>query len=131
MTERLGYFATGRRKEAAARVGLLPGKGSIIINGRPWEKYFLRDTDRIIITQPLEVTNNLGKFDIKVKVRGGGLSAQAGAVRHGIAQALVLMDYALRPILRKGTFLTRDPRMKERKKYGQKGARKRFQWTKR
>ncbi len=122
---------TGRRKEAVARVRLVPGTGVITINGQPYEKYFLRETDRIIAKQPLITTNNITKFDIFANLRGGGLTGQAGALRHGIARALVELDPALREILRKQGFLTRDPRMKERKKYGQKGARKRFQWTKR
>lgn len=125
------YKATGRRKEAVARVELVPGKGKIMVNNQELNDYFIRETDRIIIKQPLETTNNLDKYDICIKVRGGGLAGQAGAVRHGISRALALADAILREPLRKGGFLTRDPRMKERKKYGRKGARKRFQWTKR
>ena len=125
------YKATGRRKEAIARVRLIPGSGKIVINKRELSAYFIRETDRIIIKQPLEVTNNLTKFDVYAVVRGGGLAGQAGAVRLGIARAISLADISLKDILRKSGFLTRDPRMKERKKYGRKGARKRFQWTKR
>jgi len=125
------YTAVGRRKEAVARIWLLPGSGNIIINEKPYDKYFIRETDQIIIKQPLEMTSTLSKYDIKANIRGGGLTGQAGAFRQGIARALILADPALRDVLRKQGFLTRDPRMKERKKYGQKGARKRFQWTKR
>lgn len=125
------YKTVGRRKEAVARVYLLPGTGNITVNGLPYEKYFIRETDRIIIKQPLEMTNNISKYDIIGNINGGGLSGQAGAFRHGIARALLLAEPALKESLRKYGFLTRDPRAKERKKYGQKGARKRFQWTKR
>lgn len=131
MNETVKYTAIGRRKEAIARVQLFPGKGNIVVNGRSSEKYFIRETDRIILKQPLAVTNNVNKFDIIANIRGGGLTGQAGALRHGISRALVLVDSAFKDLLRKQGFLTRDPRMKERKKYGQKGARKRFQWTKR
>lgn len=125
------YTATGRRKESVAKVWLMPGKGDIEVNERNWDKYFVRETDRIFIKQPLKATNNLDKFDCFAKVCGGGISGQAGALRHAISRALLKVDEALRPTLRKGGFLTRDPRMRERKKYGRKGARKRFQWTKR
>jgi len=125
------YSSVGRRKESVARVKLIPGKGQITINERPYEKYFLRETDRIIVKQPLEVTNNSNKYDILAHIRGGGLTGQAGALRHSISRALVLIDPSTKDLLRKLGYLTRDPRMKERKKYGQKGARKRFQWTKR
>lgn len=131
MNESLTYTAVGRRKEAIARVRLSPGAGVILVNKKPYDKYFSRETDRIIITQPLQVTNTANKYDIASNIRGGGLTGQAGALRHGISRALVLADPALHDLLRKQGFLTRDPRMKERKKYGQKGARKRFQWTKR
>jgi len=124
-------ISLGRRKESVARTRLIPGKGDIVINGRPYEKYFLRETDRIIIKQPLELTNNMAKYDVIANIRGGGLTGQAGALRHSIARALVSAQPELKDLLRKQGFLTRDPRMKERKKYGQKGARKRFQWTKR
>jgi len=125
------HTAVGRRKESVARVQLIPGKGDIRVNGRPIEKYFLRETDMIIVRQPLQITDSLGKFDVLANIRGGGLTGQAGALKLGIARALVSADPALKDMLRKHGFLTRDPRATERKKYGQKGARKRFQWTKR
>ena len=131
MVDTTKYAATGRRKEAVARVEMIPGKGKIMINKREFNDYFIRETDRIIITQPLEVSNNLNKYDIFAKVKGGGLTGQAGAVRLAIARALALVDSGLKDTLSKAQFLTRDPRTKERKKYGRKGARKRFQWTKR
>lgn len=131
MNETTKYTAVGRRKEAVARVWLFAGKGSIMVNEQPYEKYFNRETDRIIIQQPLHITNSLNKYDIIANIRGGGLAGQAGALRHGISRALVLAEPGTKDLLRKNGFLTRDPRMKERKKYGQKGARKRFQWTKR
>jgi small subunit ribosomal protein S9 len=131
MDQVVKYTAVGRRKESVARVWLLPGKGDIVINARPYEKYFLRETDRIILKQPLVITNNVNKYDILANIRGGGLTGQAGALRLGISRALILADPELKDLLRKNGFLTRDPRAKERKKYGQKGARKRFQWTKR
>ncbi len=125
------YTSVGRRKEAVARVQLLQGKGNILVNNMAFDKYFIRETDRIIIKQPLVLTNNLNKFDVIANINGGGLTGQAGALRLGIARALVLADAELKDSLRKQKYLTRDSRMKERKKYGQKGARKRFQWTKR
>jgi small subunit ribosomal protein S9 len=131
MNDIMKYTAVGRRKESVARVQLCPGKGIIVVNDKPYEQYFLRETDRIIIKQPLNMTNVLNKYDVIANINGGGLSGQAGALRHGISRALVLAQPELRDFLRKNGFLTRDPRMKERKKYGQKGARKRFQWTKR
>jgi len=132
MTEQaVKYSALGRRKESVARVNLIPGKGDIVVNSLPHEKYFIRETDRIIIKQPLQLTNNLTKYDVIANLTGGGLAGQAGALRLGISRALALADNSLRDILRKNGYLTRDPRAKERKKYGQKGARKRFQWTKR
>jgi small subunit ribosomal protein S9 len=131
MTEIQKIITVGRRKEAIARVFLLSGKGEIIVNERPYEKYFLRETDRIIVRQPLVATNNVTKYDIRANIRGGGLSGQAAALRHGISRALILAEPQVKELLRKQGFLTRDPRMKERKKFGQKGARKRFQWTKR
>jgi small subunit ribosomal protein S9 len=124
-------MAVGRRKESVARVQLLLGKGDILVNARPYERYFFRETDRIIVKQPLAVTNTLTKYDIIANISGGGLTGQAGALRHGISRALILAEPDLKDLLRKQGFLTRDPRAKERKKYGQKGARKRFQWTKR
>jgi small subunit ribosomal protein S9 len=131
MVETTKFTATGRRKEAVARIRLFPGKGQIIVNHKMLNEYFIRETDRIIIRQPLEMTNSMNKYDIYADVRGGGLAGQAGAVRLGIARVLSSIDASLKEALRKGGFLTRDPRMKERKKYGRKGARKRFQWTKR
>jgi len=125
------YMAVGRRKESVARVQLLLGKGDILVNARPYERYFFRETDRIIVKQPLAVTNTLTKYDIIANISGGGLTGQAGALRHGISRALILAEPDLKDLLRKQGFMTRDPRAKERKKYGQKGARKRFQWTKR
>jgi len=131
MNEVTKYTAVGRRKESVARVWLSSGKGEITVNARPYEKYFLRETDRIIITQPLQVTNNVNKYDITANINGGGLTGQAGALRLGIARALVSAEPQFKDLLRKEGYMTRDPRAKERKKYGQKGARKRFQWTKR
>ena len=131
MNEVTKYTAVGRRKESVARVWLSPGKGEITVNERPYEKYFLRETDRIIVTQPLQITNNADKYDIAANLSGGGLTGQAGALRLGIARALVSAEPQFKDLLRKGGYMTRDPRAKERKKYGQKGARKRFQWTKR
>lgn len=124
-------FVTGRRKESIARVKLTKGSGSIKINGKTLDGYFNRPTQRILIQEPLKATDTTGKFDVFANVSGGGLSGQAGALSLAIARALVLTDESLRSILKKNGFLRRDPRMKERKKYGQKGARKRFQWTKR
>jgi small subunit ribosomal protein S9 len=131
MNETQKIVTVGRRKEAKARVFLLSGKGEIIVNERPYEKYFIRETDRIIVKQPLVATNSVAKYDIVANIRGGGLSGQAEALRHGISRALILAEPETKEVLRKQGFLTRDPRMKERKKFGQKGARRRFQWTKR
>jgi small subunit ribosomal protein S9 len=131
MTESTKYIALGRRKESTARVRMEPGTGEIIINGRPFEKYFLRETDRIIAKQPLAITESAAKFNIAARLNGGGLTGQAGALRLGIARALLIADSNFKDIFRKNGYLSRDPRMKERKKYGLKGARKRFQWTKR
>ena len=123
--------ATGRRKEAVAEVRLKAGQGRMVVNGRVLVDYFPRPTLQMVIQQPFVATQTLKQYDCVAHVHGGGLSGQAGALRHGIARALSTMDPALRKLLRKAGFLTRDPRAKERKKYGQKGARKRFQWTKR
>lgn len=131
MEEVIKQRALGRRKNAIARVLLTPGNGGIEVNGMPYDKYFLRETDKIIIKQPLTMTDTLNKYDIAGNIDGGGLTGQAGALRLGISRALVIVQPELKDILRKNGFLTRDPRAKERKKYGQKGARKRFQWTKR
>lgn len=131
MVELVKYKTIGRRKESIARVNLFPGKGNILVNKKEFIKYFPRETDRLLILQPLLSTNNLNKFDIFANIRGGGISGQAGALRLGIARAIGLADPTTHATLRKEGFLRRDPRMKERKKFGQKGARKRFQWTKR
>ena len=121
-------LATGRRKSASARVRLRPGSGNIVVNKLPVEDYFTRPTSVMVLRQPLELTETAEKFDIHVNVVGGGKSGQAGAVRHGIARALIEFDPSLRPALKRAGFLTRDARTKERKKYGQKGARARFQF---
>jgi small subunit ribosomal protein S9 len=124
-------YATGRRKTAVARVWLKPGSGSFTINERDDENYFERATGRMVIRQPFEETELLGKFDVLATVRGGGSNAQAGAIRHGITRALIKIDPALRVKLKQAGYVTRDPRKKERKKYGQRGARARFQFSKR
>ena len=131
MAEIVQFYGTGRRKTSVARVFLRPGQGRITINRRPFEDYFPRETLRLIVTQPLELTGTTSQVDAKINVKGGGLSGQAGAVRHGIARALLEFNIELRPQLKRAGMLTRDPRMKERKKYGQPGARKRFQFSKR
>jgi len=125
------YNATGRRKTSIAQVSMMPGNGKITVNKKPVETYFPREVLRMIIRQPLELVGATGKHDITIKVVGGGPTGQAGAVRHGISRALTKMDADLRGKLKKEGFLTRDPREKERKKYGLKGARKRFQFSKR
>jgi small subunit ribosomal protein S9 len=125
------YYGTGRRKTSTARVYLRPGSGEIKINRRPFDNYFPNEALRMIIRQPLRLTDTAQKFDILVNVDGGGVSGQAGAVRHGITRALMEYNPDLRPTLKKAGLITRDPRKKERKKYGQKGARKRFQFSKR
>jgi small subunit ribosomal protein S9 len=125
------HYATGRRKNAVARVRLTPGEGVLVINGRSPSEYFGRRDLETVITQPLRITDNLGRFVASIKVEGGGVSGQAGAICHGIARALVVADEELRPILKKAGLLTRDPREKERKKYGLKRARKAPQYTKR
>ena len=125
------FAATGRRKESTARVKLEPGDGTITVNCRPIQEYFPRETLRQVIAQPLEAANAVGQFAIQVRVHGGGITGQAGATRHGIARALEIWDPNLRPTLKRGGFLTRDARTKERKKYGQRGARARFQFSKR
>ncbi len=125
------YYGTGRRKTAVARVFLSPGNGSIKVNDKDFDIYFPNKSIKMIIKQPLVVTEMLDKFDIYATVKGGGISGQAGAVRHGIAKALLEYDKELRKKLKAEGLLTRDPRAKERKKYGQKGARKRFQYSKR
>lgn len=125
------YYGTGRRKTSTARTRLLPGTGRILVNGRVFEEYFTRATLQNIVKQPFNVTKTLGKFDVKITVDGGGMSGQAEAVRHGISRALLKVDPEMRSPLKKAGLLTRDPRAKERKKYGQRGARARFQYSKR
>ncbi len=125
------YYATGKRKNAIARTWLTPGSGEITVNNRTMDDYFTTESYKIILTQPLVLTDTLTSFDIKVKVKGGGISGQAGAVRHGITKALLEADPDLRQVLKRAGFVKRDPRVKERKKYGQKGARARFQFSKR
>jgi small subunit ribosomal protein S9 len=121
----------GRRKESVARVRLVPGTGNVTINGRPMDEYFGRETSKMILIEPLKLVDQLGKVDVLVTANGGGLSGQAGAIRHGISRALVRMNEEYRPVLKKAGFLTRDARAVERKKYGRPGARKRFQFSKR
>ena len=121
----------GRRKEAVARVRLAPGSGNILINGRPMDEYFGRETSKMILVEPLKLVDQMGKLDIFVTANGGGLSGQAGAIRHGISRALVDFNPEYRPVLKKAGFMTRDARAVERKKYGRPGARKRFQFSKR
>lgn len=128
---KLTYSAVGRRKEASAQVTITPGKGDVMVNGRGLKDYFKRDNLLMLIKQPLEATGLVGKYDIVANVKGGGLAGQAGALRHGISRAIEQVDPKIRPIIKKEGMLTRDPRMRERKKYGQKGARKRFQFSKR
>jgi small subunit ribosomal protein S9 len=125
------YYGTGKRKTSTARVYLSPGSGEIIVNRRPLADYFPSEVQRTLIRYPLTITDNMGKFDVRATVDGGGLSGQAGAIRLGIAKALLEFNSELRPKLKKAGLLTRDSRIKERKKYGQKGARKRFQFSKR
>ena len=125
------YYATGRRKEATARVWISPGTGNISVNGKELDTYFVRPVLRMILQQPFGATEAEGKFDVMCTVRGGGKSGQAGAIRHGIARALATADTDYRPILKKAGMLTRDARAVERKKYGQPGARKKFQFSKR
>ena len=125
------FYGTGRRKSSVARVRLLPGNGNITINGRAMEEYFGLETLRMIVRQPLELTATMGKFDVVVNVVGGGVSGQAGAIRHGITRALIESDETLKAVLKKAGFVTRDPRMKERKKYGLKAARRAPQFSKR
>ena len=129
--EKNSVYATGRRKEAVARVWLMPGSGKVTINKRDIDNYFGRPTSKMVLRQPLEATETVGKYDIQVNVCGGGLQGQAEAIRHGITRALMLINIGLRPTLKKAGFVTRDDRKKERKKYGQRGARARFQYSKR
>ncbi|HXC70935.1 MAG TPA: 30S ribosomal protein S9 [Pyrinomonadaceae bacterium] len=125
------YYGTGRRKSATARVYLRPGAGEVKVNHKPFDRYFPNETLRMIIRQPLQLTETANKFDLVINVTGGGPAGQAGAIRHGITRALIEYDGDLRPSLKRAGLITRDPRIKERKKYGQKGARKRFQFSKR
>ncbi len=125
------YYATGKRKNAIAKTWLTPGSGKIVINKRPLEDYFPLETLQADLQEPFKLTNTIGSFDVNVSVKGGGIAGQAGAVRHGITKALILTDADLRATLKKAGFVKRDPRVKERKKYGQKGARARFQFSKR
>jgi len=125
------HYATGKRKNAIARVWLKAGSGNIVVNDRPLETYFGRPTSRMVIMQPFELTQTAGRFDLEVNVHGGGLSGQAGAIKHGISKALLAVDPAYRSTLKAAGFLTRDSRVKERKKYGRRGARASFQFSKR
>ncbi len=125
------FYGTGRRKKSVARVRLYPGTGAITINGRDIADYFGLETMKLIVNQPFGVTDTVGKFDVVVNVNGGGFSGQAGAIRHGVSRALLSADETYKPLLKKAGFLTRDPRMKERKKYGLKGARRAPQFSKR
>lgn len=125
------FYGTGRRKHSVARVRLYPGTGKITINDRDIDDYFGLETLKLIVRQPLVITDNIGRFDIAVRVNGGGVTGQAGAIRHGISRALLVYNEELRPTLKKAGFLTRDPRMKERKKYGLKAARRAPQFSKR
>ena len=127
----VSYYGTGRRKTSVARVRLIPGEGNIVVNERKLDEYFGRKTMEIIVTQPLDVTETLGKYDVVASVKGGGTTGQAGAIRHGIARALLKVDGELRLSLKKAGLLTRDPREKERRKYGLKKARKASQFSKR
>lgn len=125
------YYATGKRKTSVARVWMTPGTGVITVNKRPLDVFFGRETSKMVVRQPLELTENIGKFDISVNVVGGGISGQAGAIKHGITKALLEVDPALRATLKKAGFITRDSRIKERKKYGRAAARRSFQFSKR
>ncbi len=125
------YYGTGRRKTSTARVYLRPGSGEVQVNRKPFDRYFPNETLRMIIRQPLQLTETAAKFDLVINVAGGGPAGQAGAIRHGITRALIEYNADLRPTLKHAGLVTRDPRIKERKKYGQKGARKRFQFSKR
>ena len=131
MATKTQFWGTGRRKKAVARVRLVAGKGAIVVNKRELDNYFGLETLKTIVRQPLVLTETLAKFDVYVNVKGGGFTGQAGAIRHGIARALVKADESLKPELKKAGFLTRDPRMKERKKYGLKAARRAPQFSKR
>jgi len=125
------YYATGKRKTSVARVWMKPGSGEIVVNKRTLDEFFGRETSKMVVRQPLELTDNIGKFDIYVNVCGGGASGQAGAIKHGITKALLEVDSDLRAVLKKAGFITRDSRVKERKKYGRRAARRSFQFSKR
>ena len=125
------FYSTGRRKRAVARVWMMPGSGKIMINRRDIDHYFGRATSKMIIRQPLELTETTNRYDVYINVSGGGLSGQADAIKHGITRSLMKINASFRPSLKKAGFITRDPRIKERKKYGQRGARARFQFSKR
>ena len=125
------FYATGTRKSSVARVWMKPGSGSIVVNQKPIDEYFGRETSKMVVHQPLELTGNVGKFDIFINVSGGGPSGQAGAIKHGITKALLEADTELRGALKKAGFITRDSRVKERKKYGKRSARRSFQFSKR
>jgi small subunit ribosomal protein S9 len=125
------FYATGKKKTSVARVWIKPGSGNIVVNKRSIDDYFGRETSKMVIRQPLELTSNVGKYDIFVNVSGGGPSGQAGAIKHGITKALLEVDIALRGVLKKAGFITRDSRIKERKKYGKAAARRSFQFSKR
>jgi small subunit ribosomal protein S9 len=131
VAEAIQNYGTGRRKSATARVFIRPGTGEITVNRRKFEDYFKNETHRMVIRQPLHLTDSVGKLDVTVNVDGGGVAGQAGAVRHGLTRALIEQNPEFRLRLKKAGFVSRDPRAKERKKYGQKGARKRFQFSKR
>ena len=131
MAKNSKFYGTGRRKKSIARVYLTPGKGEITVNKRPLDEYFGLETLKVIVNQPLVATETQGKYDVNVNVKGGGYTGQAGAIRHGIARALLQVDGEFRPALKKAGYLTRDPRMKERKKYGLKSARRAPQFSKR
>ena len=131
MAKEATYYGTGRRKSSVARVFITPGTGNMTINGRTIDDYFGLETLKVIVNQPIVLTGTQGQYDYKITVKGGGTTGQAGAIRHGISRALIEADPDLRPVLKKAGFLTRDPRMKERKKYGLKGARRAPQFSKR
>lgn len=131
MEEQAVYWGTGKRKDAVARVRLVPGNGGFTLNGKPLEEYFPRKTHQILVQFPLQLTGTIDKFDVIANLEGGGVSGQAGALRHGVAKALLEADETLRSVLKSAGLLTRDPRMKERRKYGLKKARKRPQFSKR
>lgn len=131
MEQQNAYYATGKRKRAIARTWLVPGSGRVTVNNRPLDEYFTVESARVETLQPLTLTNTLGSYDVRIRVIGGGINGQAGAIRHGITRALIQADPEFRAPLKKAGFVKRDPRAKERKKYGQRGARARFQFSKR